>query len=335
MDSLIPIYQSPQRHQKTSQIPLTNLFEPMKGRPAGRKDRFPRLARAAGDKLPGMVLTPRDIAILETVYRFRVLSTPQIEALLFSTTNHTQARHRLKLLFQHGYLHRAEQMQYRSENRPYLYFLDRKGAIELAAMYECEVKDLDWSTQDRHLSSFHLSHLLATQDVRIAVMKSAGQHGCTVAEWHDEKTLRREHRSDKVPITVPDGSTIQTLVIPDSYLCLEAHTRKRCFLEIDMGTMTGQASEAAPKSWDKKIAAYLSYYRSGKYQERYHTQALIVLSVTTTEKRLNTLKRVTEKVGGRERFWFTTFARLTEGDILTAPIWSVATREGFSPLLSS
>ena len=48
--------------------------------------------------------------------------------------------------------------------------------------------------------------------------------------------------------------------------------------------------------------------------------------MTTGQRRLENLKRITEERGGKARFWFTTLARINAGDILTDALWSVATR---------
>ncbi len=86
------------------------------------KPRLKLLQRADAGQLPPLQLNSRDLAIIEAVYSFRALTTPQIEALLFpgdcdgfqpqakaprsGKTN--RCRHRLKLLFHHGYLYREE-----------------------------------------------------------------------------------------------------------------------------------------------------------------------------------------------------------------------------------
>jgi len=49
-----------------------------------------------------------------------------------------------------------------------------------------------------------------------------------------------------------------------------------------------------------------------------------VLTVTTTQKRLEHLRQATEAAGGQNRFWFTTFDQVTPETVLTAPIWQVA-----------
>lgn len=284
-----------------------------------------------------MLLTPRDVAIIDAVYRYRVLTSQQIGRLLFTTTSSAQARLRLRLLFQHGYLSRTEQPQRRSEaTKPYLYFLDTRGAQELAAMYGCEINELDWNRDDRNMGVLHLPHLLLSNDIRIAITLSAAVHGFPLVEWKDEKTLRRQHRADLVMVTPASGDRYTTHVIPDGYFLLEAGTkRKHRFIEIDRATVTGRATSEQNRAWDKKIAAYLAWYRSGKFQQRYQTPAMGVLTITTTEERLNTLKRITEETGAKQRFWFSCMSRLEGQDILRAPIWSVATTEEVRSLVVS
>lgn len=311
------------------------LTKAKKGRPAGAKDRAARLARPNADQRAGMVLTQRDIAILEALYQYRVMTSTQIETLLFpTTTTHAQARLRLRLLFQHGYVYRAEQLHRRSDaTKPFLYFLDARGAAELAALYGCIVKDLDWSRTDRAIGPLHVAHLLLTQDIRIAITRSAIAFGCTVAEWRDEKTLRRAHHDDLVTFTRANGETHTTQVIPDGFFRLEwpnpmSPSRKRSIhrcIEIDRATVTGRATSEHNRAWDKKVLAYLAWHKSGMYQARYRTQALGILTITTGEERLSNLKRITEEAGARERFWFTCLSRLAGADILLDALWSVAT----------
>jgi hypothetical protein len=99
-------------------------------------------------------------------------------------------------------------------------------------------------------------------------------------------------------------------------------------VEIDRGTVTGESTKWENRDWSRKVLSYLTYYHSGQYQARYQTKSLRILTITTTEKRLATLKQATEKAGGRSRFWFTTQDKATTEDILTAPIWQKAGQLG-------
>jgi hypothetical protein len=58
-----------------------------------------------------------------------------------------------------------------------------------------------------------------------------------------------------------------------------------------------------------------------------------VLVVTTGSKRLEHMKRITETLGGKSRYWFTTMEQATSQPILTTPIWAVAGRDGLHTLI--
>jgi hypothetical protein len=143
--------------------------------------------------------------------------------------------------------------------------------------------------------------------------------------------MKRERHADPVTILTADGTAKQTWVEPDGYFYLTGETaagtiRMQRLLEIDRGTESGTAQSIQKRAWNTKILGYLSYYRAGKFHQRYHAKGMTVLTITTgKERRLTTLKESTEAAGGKERFWFTTIERLTGADILTDPIWSVAT----------
>lgn len=180
-----------------------------------------------------------------------------------------------------------------------------------------------------------LEHLLATNDVRVAFTVSAQAHDFQIVTWRDEQTLRSPQMKDVVVIKGPDGAQAKSAVVPDSYCRLDASTDTFNFmLEIDMRTVTGEASMWGRRDWARKVKVFLEYYRSGAYQKRYKTADMRVLTITTGEKRLANLKRITEAAGGKARFWFTTFELVQSGDVLTKPIWSIASRQGLHALLS-
>jgi hypothetical protein len=171
--------------------------------------------------------------------------------------------------------------------------------------------------------------LLSTNDVRIAITVSAQNQGWEIVEWLDEKTLKSKETLDYVTLTGPTGTKKKAAVVPDGYFILETETHLyHHFLEIDLATVTGETTEWGKRNFAMKVATYLEYYRSGKYEERYNTQGMRVLTVTTSETRLANLKAITERAGGKQRFWFTTFDLIKESDSLIDPIWQIASREG-------
>lgn len=291
-------------------------------------------------RFPGLRLTPRDAAILMAVYRYRALTTKQVEKLFFSDGNagglsskaNTRCQYRLQLLYHHRYLAREEQAQKPSEGRKaFVYFLDKQGAQLVEELLDGE--ELDWKPGEHKVSTLFLDHLLATSDARIAITKAANKQNFSVATWLDDRTLKRRQMTDVVMLHGPQGRVQRAAVVPDGYFLLDTgQYLYHHFLEIDLGTVTGAASTWGKRDWARKVSAYLEYHQSGKYQERYKTQGLRILTVTTSEKRLSRLKAITEKTGGRSRFWFTTFEQVRASDILVDPIWNVASSKDLRAL---
>lgn len=306
--------------------------------PPSAKKKLPRLKRMGSEAVPGFQLTARDVEIIKAVYTYRALSTPQIDALFFDRPGEhnpsgrasSRCLYRLKLLFHAGFLRRKEQAQTLSDGRkPLVYFLDRRGAQYLAELAGCSVRELDWDRQGHEVGALFLDHLLLTNAFVVAVVGAARLHGYTLLDWRDEHALRRAHHTEPITIPGPDSKPQQVTLIPDGFLSLDTpQARYHQFLEIDRATSTVVVGSAGKRDWARKVAAYLAYFRSGAYQQRYQTQSLRIMTVTTSQKRLRHLKEVTEQAGGKARFWFTTADQLSPATILTEPIWHVASRPG-------
>jgi hypothetical protein len=307
-----------------------------------KKPRLKLTTREEPDRLPGFRLTERDRAIIKAIYNFRVLTTPQVETLLFRPgpgqdhpTKTTRCQYRLKLLYHAGYLVRDEQPQKLSEGRkPLIYFLDKRGAELVAELEEKPIEELDWDRHGDQFSQLFLDHLLSTNDVRVAITVAAKDHAWGIETWVDDKRLKKAHMGQYVMLKGEQGKLQRATVVPDGYFILNTGEYVyHHFLEIDRRTVTGEATELGRRDWARKVRAYLAYYRSGQYEKRYHTKGLRILTVTTGERRLEHLKEITEKVGGKARFWFTTFEKISPATVLTASIWNVASKAERSSLI--
>ncbi len=303
----------------------------MQTRPFMKNPRLPRFRRAKNP--PPMELTGRDREILRQVHLFRVLTREQIERLLFApdhgqdhATKTSKVRQRLKLLYHHGYLQRlpvpVEPGAWAW--RP-VYRLGRKGAQLLAAERGIQPSELAYWGQgdDRDhrksdASLLFLAHTLAVNDVRVATTLAAQAYGYRIEKWLDETTLKRDEWKEYVSVSQYGGRSARVPVIPDAYFVLHLGDRRaHFFLELDWATMSTER-------WQNRSRAYLEYVHSGRYQARYQTHSLRILTVTTTEQRLLHLKETTERAGGNELFWFTTLELATKEDIFFRPIWQVA-----------
>jgi Replication-relaxation len=310
---------------------MSNTVHEPSPQPLTKKPRLPRYQRVKDP--PRMVLTERDREILRQVYLFRLLTREQIERLLFPpdngqdhSTKTSKARKRLKLLYHHGYLERIPVPvgQGLWAWRP-VYRLGRKGAKLIAAELGSTVRKLDyWGKSDdadhRHseVSLLFVHHTLAINDVRIAITLASMAKGYQLEQWIDETQLKRDEMKDYVSVIAGNGHGARVPVIPDAYFALHLGDRRaHFFLELDRATMS-------TKRWKTRIRAYRAYADSGKYQARYKTRSLRVLTVTTTPQRLESLRQTTFQAGGGDLFWFTTIGEVTANTVLNVPIWRLA-----------
>jgi hypothetical protein len=280
------------------------------------------------DNPPPMRLTERDKAVIECVYRYRVLMQSQIEQLLFTGRHRSIAQERLSLLYHHGYLERQflpvrGGMMY----SPILYLLDRRGAELLTREYGYD--EVAWKREHNEVGIDFLEHSLAINQFRILVTLACHTHHYPILSWHGESDLKADY--DFVTLRETGGKSRRVSVIPDSAFIIDTprqseKTKAYFFLELDRGTMT-------TKRFKTKIEAYLAYIDGGGYEKRYGTKGLRVLTVTESAARLENLRRVTEDAGGKSRFWFATLPQLRVENVLSQPIWQVAGREGLSTLI--
>lgn len=308
---------------------------------SAKKSRLPQRTRAKAEDRPIFRMTARDVEILRAVYAYQALTTQQISDLLFAPIDviippkpHSRVRHRLKGLYHHGHLSRHEQPHTMAEGRKFfLYQLDRQGVEWLARQDDGGIQALDWKPGET-LSPLFLEHLIASNDVRIAIVRSAARHEFTIEKWLDERTLKQVQNKDTVVLTNAQGKRQTASVVPDGYFHLTTGKHHyHQFIEIDRSSVTGASKNWTRRTWARKVHTSLEYYRSGKYHARYHTKSMRILTVTTGQARLNNLCRITEESGGKSRFWFTTFGQALSSDILTDPIWKVAGSDNLRSLV--
>lgn len=297
-----------------------------------------RLPRSEPVASSGFRLTPRDREIVKAVYAYRALTTPQIQALLFSphaSRPDTRCKRRLHLLHAAGLLFRDEQPTKLSEGRkPLVYFLAAGGTQLLAELLDVDRHEIDWTPKHNNVTWLYLEHLLRTNDIRVSISTCAKRHGWTITRWLDDRALKRQRR-DVVEITGPSGGRQKVAIVPDGYFALQIGTRTyRRFIEADLGTVTAASSKEGRRDWTRRIRAFLAYRRSGLYEKRYGSKVFRVWTVTTTAKRLETLLNVTKAAGGGELFSFTTFDALRGADALTDPVWRQPGSERLVPAIT-
>ena len=280
---------------------------------------------------PRMRLTERDAQVIKAVSIYRVLRRDQLQRLFFPSV--PVANRVLVRLFQHGFLDRRfVPREYGQGDSQALYLLGARGADLLAAKTGDDRQEITWRAEHNQVGSLFLDHTLAVNDVRIAVALAAQRQGWQVERWLDEVDLKSQEMKDYVDATWTDSRgqarRRRLAVVADGYFVLYMGDRRaHFFVELDQATVSN-------KRWADKVRGYLAYTWSGKYEKRYQTRSLRILTVTTGEKRLQNLKATTEQAGGKALFWFATLEQATPEAILTEPIWQVADRKELHVLTS-
>ncbi len=298
-------------------------------------------------QLPNMRLTGRDIEMLRTVALYRVITCEHLTALLFNPDyfeklitrklsknlpkNRCSAR--LQLLYHHGLVDRDDQPTKLSEGRkPFIYWISQKG-LNYLAYHDLLPEELLELEINRNPSHIFLAHRLMINTVRVATEVAVKRNGWKITNWVDDKQLKRDHAKAKVTLTGERGRIIQTTVIPDARITIDTGDREYyLYLEADRATETNQYSTLNNKDFATKIRAYAEYFTPGKdgkslCETMYGSNLGRVLTITTGPRRADNLKALTEKVGGRNRFWFSHIKEIDPTTILTGKLWRVATRD--------
>lgn len=260
---------------------------------------------------PPFRLTERDIAIIRALARWRFLTSDQVVRYLSihdPATSHQQVLRRLQGLYALGYLDRPRHQQLHLHAFAHLaYGLGRNGARLLAELGDAIDSRADWLTKNKRASAEFLMHTLETAEAMLAI-----ERGChavdalTLVEQHDllpyfpDKTraLRDPFRC-RVSVRVPQTTAPLTIgVVPDRLFSLvhESATRRNYALELDRGTMKVNAKTFGGTSFRRKILGYYHLWRERKHADLWGFQSFRILTITTSEKRIETMRAVQREV---------------------------------------
>lgn len=263
------------------------------------------------DTPPPFRLTERDVAIIRAVARWRFLTSQQVIRFLSISdpaTSHQQVLRRLQGLYAHSFLDRPVHQQLQLHAFAHLaYGLGRNGARLLADIGDPIESRADWLTKNKRASAEFLLHTLETAETMIAIESDCRVHGAlSLVEQHQllpyfpEKTraLRDPFRC-RVTVRLPQVTAPLTIgVVPDRLFSLmhETATRHNFALELDRGTMKVNAKTFGGTSFRRKLLGYYHLWRGRKHQELWGFQSFRILTVTTSEKRIATMRAVQREV---------------------------------------
>lgn len=271
-------------------------------------------------------LQPRDIKMIEAVFRYRFLTPRHLAALVGGYLPHLKQR--LRLLFQDGYLDRPQaQRPTRILTEELVYALGKKGAELLTHLAQkpdaqkfllnpsipLSVSETEWNeVPSRQVTLPFIDHQLGVAEVLICLEGALTQRDLAI-RWHGQ-FRRREH--DRLVV----GKAAQ---MPDAHFLLVDPTHERprgirCFLEYDRGTLN------LPRM-RKRFELYHRYWLNHRGD-----LAFRVITMAETENRMNSLRKIARGVGRTSDhpktwggLWFSHrgLYKLEKPETILEPIW--------------
>lgn len=295
-----------------------------------RKRQLPSHSRSSA--VPRFHLTHRDRQIIARIWYYQLLTSAQIESLLFhsSSTSYrglrTQCQRRLQLLFHHGYLTRVQQPLYLGEGRkPFIYKLDNRGYTVIRQQFNSPAGIQHRNRpKSKPADPYRLDHDLAVNDTWVMLDRLVQAGELAMPHWATSCHLKTDVYQNRLPVITVGGNPKRK--IPDAYFAIQWDKSAQLahfFYEEDRSTETR-------KQWLEKVHAYLVFRQSGASKRHFNCRNFRVLTKTTTPKRREHLHAWTQEAGGDAMFWFTTcdqFSIWRPYDFLN-PIWNVASIQG-------
>lgn len=274
-----------------------------------------------------MLLTPRDRAAIHAVYRYRYLTARHLEWLIYAGIARRNGQHRLRLLWEHGFLDRhwfssvsdgtAESI--RGLRTP-VYMLAHAGARVVAADFsELTWAEIPKNPKENRQGYVRLRHNLVATDVLVAAeaaVMRVGWSASTQTEHHLWQGLKQNRR--RPPFVVSDGAlTLHHPNAPSTSYHLEVVRA-----DVKRGNQT----------LFTKMKKYVELNRRGFFRDAFgHERVRAVLIATTTAQRAENFRALAAELPhGRNLFLFTGYERRPSAgppetiftpDTITTPLW--------------
>lgn len=223
----------------------------------------PHSARARG-----VTLSPRDIAIIRDIARYRFLSSHQIHALHYRGTTHENATKRMTQLASGGMVSRVFSFPRvkstdRTNGRPTaIYFFPQQNQKNVKEFLEKNQNFSEWEKIDIFLKTFNNSREFSQQYL---------SHEIGISEFFLklESDCRKDHAPDLIfwertsPLTKEAQAVIPTqgkhrVIYPDGFFCLK-YPRGHAFFFLEYDNDTA----SLPK-YRRKLEGY-AQYRDGQH----------------------------------------------------------------------
>lgn len=292
-----------------------------------------RLPRFRRTRTRSFRVTERDLDIIEAVYRYRLLNSEHITALVEGSAQ--VIRRRLQLLYHARFLDRPRvqiaDFHRNPKPEPMVYALGNKGADVLAQHLGTPRRTIDWTAKNRKIRDTFFRHTLMVAGILVAFEVSCRRHGnVRIVPWEEilAKKCPAETKKKKRPETwrvrIPGRG--EHGITPDAIFALhyldrpEGRNHSYFFLEADRGTMPVKRRTLAQTAIFKKLLLYHATAVQKLHTRHFAFKTFRVLTVTASpdRERVFSMIRAAQELESLERiFLFADEDSLLSGDALS------------------
>ena len=264
-----------------------------------------RLPRYRRDKTVACAVTTRDLEILRIVSVFRLVSSEHLQLLVAGSAQGILRR--LQRLFHAGYLERIRpQFVWGGGSKKMVYALTNKGVQTLhkEGLIQNAAKT-DLNAQNRDLHDPFIEHRLLVSHVRAVLTAACANHPeFKLITWREGREI-----TDTIEVRLPSPYAKLPVAADGFFSIRDAQGRTHYFLEADRGTMNVER-------FIRKLIAYAAYQQAERHKEKYGIKHFRVLTVTSSNTRLENFVRAVGRTQSLRRapstmFLFTTEAKLS------------------------
>lgn len=251
-------------------------------------------------------LTLRDIEIFRTLSRYRYLRSTYLHAFAGGASE-KRFKERLGDLFHEGFIDRPEKQWECADGRfaPVVYELGDRVKRVLSENEQGGAWATTFLSSNAHRQFLH--SLLICECLASMELAALARSDIRFITWPEILARAPEcTRDSRIPFRIP---TAAVAVIPDGLFGLEYHRDgKRSYrffaLEIDRGTMPVVRADATKTSYLAKLAAYQEIIASNLCKTHWGIPNLFVLTITTSQERMDTILQKFGERGGEPLFLF-------------------------------
>ena len=282
----------------------------------------------------GVVITEKNLLVLEMLAKYYVLTRKMIQEMCFPHVRSSRSVcERIRKLKKEGFLSQANmQVVLSGQSASPVYYPNKKTAETLAAIHDDDGYLNIYTKPPATRLLFHWIEIAKTHYLVEQAVKQSDL--INLVQWYNEwEVINKSTPNKNLHFTIHSVLRQDPAIVcqPDAAFLIECNGHRKAFyVEVDRGT------DSIRRIARKKPVGYAEMEKQGRHLKHFPSSTLesfSVLFITTTEHRRDELTgRLQEKAGAH--LWRTTwYGDLDSDKIFFQPLWQTGCQRA-TPLIS-